>query len=41
MIQYYTAIGRYELSTNEHGEKHPILISNRREYAPGLCEMLL
>lgn len=41
MIQYYTAIGRYELRTNERGEKHPILISNRKEYAPGLCEMLL
>lgn len=41
MIQYYTALGRYELRTNDRGEKHPVLISSRQEYAPDLCEMLL
>lgn len=41
MIQYYTALGRYELRTNDRGEKHPVLINNRQEYAPDLCEMLL
>ena len=34
MIQYYTALGRYELRTNDRGEKHPVLISSRQEYAP-------
>ena len=41
MIQYYTALGRYELCINDRGEKHPVLISSRQEYAPDLCEMLL
>lgn len=41
MIQSYTALGRYELRTNDRGEKHPVLISSRQEYAPDLCEMLL
>ena len=26
---------------NDHGEKHPVLISSWQEYAPDLCEMLL
>ena len=41
MIQYYTALGRYELRTNDRGEKHPVLISCRQESAPVLSEMLL
>ena len=41
MIQYYTALGHYELRTNDRGEKHPVLISSRQEYTPELCEMLL
>lgn len=41
MIQYYTAIGRYELRTKENGEKQPILINNQQRYEPSLCEMLL
>lgn len=41
MIQFYTAIGRYELRTNDRGKEYPVLVSNRREYTPDLCEMLL
>lgn len=41
MIQYYTALGRYELRTNVHGDKFPVLINNQTEYSPDLCEMIL
>lgn len=41
MIQYYTAIGRYELHTNQDGEQLPVLVNNQQRYEPTLCEMLL
>ncbi|WP_295341607.1 hypothetical protein [uncultured Subdoligranulum sp.] len=41
MIQYYTAIGRYELRTGSNGAKQPVLLNSSRSYEPSLCEMLL
>ena len=41
MIQYYPAIGRYELRTGSNGAKQPVLLNSSRSYEPSLCEMLL
>lgn len=41
MIQFFTAIGCYELRTNENGGQTPVLINNQQRYEPSICEMLL
>lgn len=41
MMRYYTALGRYELRTNEQGLQQPVLKAGRREYEPTVNEMLL
>lgn len=41
MMNYYTAIGRYELRANEQGVERPVLLCAAREYVPTVCEMTL
>lgn len=41
MIEYYTAIGQYQLRRGEGGAQYPVLVQHGREYIPTIPEMLL
>lgn len=40
-MKYYTAVGRYEFRKDANGLRHPVLMSNGKEYTPTVSEMAM